>query len=114
MERPHSPKKNYKKRNTAKKEKKLVVATKNTLPFEIRIFKGKITKRQYLVYKIFNSYKPFVLAVGTDAAEDIVPFFKNKKLTTTQMWSEIWRYPNESVTYKPKTQKKRKSTSKKK
>ena len=108
MARAESPKKKYTVRKKAKKEKKLVVPTKNTLPFEIRIFKGKTTNKQYLVYKFFNSYKPFVLAVATDAAEDINPYFKNKKMTTNQMWSEIWRYPNESLKYPPKTQKKRK------
>jgi len=63
MERVESPKKKYTVRKKAKKEKKLVVPTKNTLPFEIRIFKGKTTNKQYLVYKFFNSFKPFVLAL---------------------------------------------------
>lgn len=99
-------------RTKPKEVKNTKIATKNTLPFEIRIFKGKESKHQYLVYKIQNSYKAFVLAYGTDAAEDIAPTLKNKKLTTNQMWDRIWRYPRESEKYEPKTQKKRKKNKK--
>jgi len=110
--RVKSRKKKNNPRPKPKKEKILKVSTKNTLPFDIRIFRGKETKRQYLVYKIQNSYKAFVLATGTDAGEDVNPHFKNKKMTTNQMWSWLWRYSRESENYPVVTQKKRKSSKK--
>jgi hypothetical protein len=112
MVRTKSKTKTPTKRTKPKESKTTKIATKNTLPFEIRIFKGKESKHQYLVYKIQNSYKAFVLAYGTDAAEDIAPNLKTKKLTTNQMWDRIWRYPREIDKYAPKTQKKRKSKKK--